>query len=249
MTVGLERQAKSVERIYRRFPDAKICGFYQMRTPNLMICDPALINTILIKDFSYFTDHGVSRDQSVDIMGRSLFFAKGQKWKTMRQKLSPGFTSGKLKGTYEQIRECSDQMLNCINKECKQETDGIEVNEMVNNLATDIIGTCAFGMKLDTINSEQNLNFKKYAEKLIKPSSNIFFFQNVFGTLYTKISRLLNIQATDVDATNFFHSVFKKLIDYRTEHNVDGNDIAQTLMKARNDLVLNSESAADDGKT
>jgi len=72
----------------------------------------------------------------------------------MRQKLSPGLTSSKLQRTHEQIQECSDQMLNCINKECKLENDGIEVNEIVKNLATDVIGTCAFGIKLNTINNE-----------------------------------------------------------------------------------------------
>lgn len=102
-------------------------------------------------------------------------------------------------------------------------------------------------MKLDTINSEKNLNFKIYVNKLSKPGSKIIFFQNLLGILFPKIIRLLKIQTIDIDATNFFHSVFREVIDYRTDHNVDKNDIAQTLMKARNDSVLNRDSAVDDG--
>lgn len=57
----------------------------------------------------------------------------------MRQKLSAGFTSGKLKGTHKQIQECSDQLLKDINKEsCKKEANGIEVYEIVNNLTIDV---------------------------------------------------------------------------------------------------------------
>lgn len=66
LTIGLERQVTSFGRIYQRFSDAKICGFYQTRTPYLVICDPELINIIMIKDkeFSYFTDHGLGSDES-----------------------------------------------------------------------------------------------------------------------------------------------------------------------------------------
>nr|QIU80468.1 cytochrome P450 monooxygenase CYP6CY49 [Aphis gossypii] len=242
MMVGLERQVQLFDRIYHRFPEAKICGFYQMRIPYLMIRDPVLINTILIKDFSHFVDHGIDIDESVNIMGRSLFLTNGQKWKIMRQKLSPGFTSVKLRGTHEQIQKCTDQLLNYIDENSKQKTDGTEVNKIIKNLTIDVIGTCAFGMKLDTINSENNVNFKKYVNKLIKPNGKLLFFQYLLGTLFPKVIKLLKIQTIDVDATNFFRSVFREVIDYRTEHNVDRNDIAQTLMKARNDLVLNNES-------
>jgi cytochrome P450 family 6 len=238
MIIELERQINSFGRIYHRFPGAKICGFYQMRTPFLMIRDPELINTIMIKDFSHFTDHGFDNDESVNIMARSLFFSNGQKWKIMRQKLSPGFTSGKLKGTHQQIRECIDQLLNCINEKSDQKTEGIEVSQIVKNLTIAVIGTCAFGMKLDIINSENNFNFKKYINRILKPNGKIIFFQNILGMLFPKIMKLLKIQTVDVDATNFFYSVFREVIDYRTKHNVDRNDIAQTLMKARNDLVL-----------
>lgn len=247
MIIGLERQIKSFSRIYQRFPDAKICGFYQMRTPYLMIRDPELINTIMIKDFSHFTDHGIDGDSSINLMARGLFFSTGQKWKIMRQKLSPGFTAGKLRGTHDQIRKCSDQLLNCINEKSNQATDGIEVNQIVNNLTTDVIGTCAFGIQLDTINSEYNLKFKNYVKKLLKPSGKVLFFQ-IFGMLFPKVIKLFKIQTTDADATNFFHSVFREVIDYRSEHNVDRNDLAQTLMKARNDLVLIGHSI-DGGKT
>jgi len=248
MMVGLERQIQLFDRIYHRFPEAKICGFYQMRIPYLMIRDPELINTILIKDFSHFVDHGIDIDESVNIMGRSLFLTNGQKWKIMRQKLSPGFTSVKLRGTYEQIQECTDQLLNYINENSKQKTGGIEVNKIIKNLTIDVIGTCAFGMKLDTINGENNVNFNKYVNKLLKPNGKLLFFQYLLGMLFPKVIKFLKIQTIDVDATNFFRSVFREVIDYRTEHNVDRNDIAQTLMKARNDLVRNNESTGG-GKT
>jgi len=247
MFTGLEHQVDAFGRIYKQFPNEKFCGFYQMSTPFLMLRDPELINTVIIKDFSYFTDHGIDMNPSVNVMARSLFFATGQKWKTMRQKLSPGFTSGKLKGTHEQIRECSDQLTNCIHDKSK-ETDAIEVYELIGNLATDVIGTCAFGMKLDTINND-NSSFRQNVKKVFKPSGKVIFAQ-ILGVLFPKIVKFLKLQTSpvDVDAVNFFHSVFGDVIEYRTKNDVVRNDLTQTLMKARQDLVISSDYKGE-GKT
>jgi len=40
------------------------------------------------------------------------------------------------------------------------------------------------------------------------------------------------------EATNFFHRVFTDVFKYREEHSVIRNDLAQTLMQARKELVL-----------
>jgi len=93
MVTKLEHPMKMFDRFYNQFPDVKFLGFYQMMEPVLLIRDPELINTILVKDFSYFTDHGFVMDPSTTVLGNSLFFSNGQRWRTMRQKLSPGFTS------------------------------------------------------------------------------------------------------------------------------------------------------------
>ncbi|XP_025206883.1 probable cytochrome P450 6a13 [Melanaphis sacchari] len=240
MFTGLEHQVDTFGRIYKQFPDNKFCGFYQMSTPFLMIRDPELINTMLVKDFSYFTDHGIDVNPLVNIMARSLFFATGQKWKIMRQKLSLGFTSSKLKGTHEQIQECSDQLIDCIREKSKI-TEGIEIHELVGNSATDVIGTCAFGMKLDTIYND-NSSFRKNVKKLFKPSGKVIFLQ-ILEVLFPKIIKFLKLQTSpvDIDAINFFHSVFGEVIEYRTKNNVVRNDLTQTLMKARQDLVINSD--------
>lgn len=108
MLTRLKHKIETLNRIYQKFSKIiqklKICGFYRMKTPFLMIHNPELINKILISDFTHFTDHGFYMDTKLNIFGRGLFFLNSQKWKIMRHKLSPGFTSGKIKGTYDQIK-------------------------------------------------------------------------------------------------------------------------------------------------
>ncbi|KAL5236030.1 hypothetical protein ACI65C_003440 [Semiaphis heraclei] len=242
----LEHPADMFDRIYNRFPGVKLFGFYQMREPMLLVCDPELIQTILIKDFSYFTDHGFVLDPSTTVLGNSLFFTNGQRWRTMRQKLSPGFTSGKLKDTYWTINECSNKMVSDIVKKLEK-TNQLEVKTMTDAFTTDVIGTCAFGLELDTINND-NSEFRQYSKSLFQRTMRQIIVQAITMICPFVINRF-KIQMFPENAINFFHKVFTDVINYREKHNIIRNDLTQTLLKARKELVLNENSTFEDKYT
>ncbi|KAF0734507.1 putative cytochrome P450 6a13 [Aphis craccivora] len=237
--LGLESQYEGFDRIYRQFPDEKICGFYQMKTPYLMIRDPELIKTILIKDFAHFTDHGFYLDSSINLISNGLFFTNGQRWKIMRQKLSPGFTSSKLKLMYGQVKNCSKDLLSYISKKSSM-SDEIEIHDLFGKYATDVVGTCAFGLKLGSM-SDEGSEFRKYGKQLFKPTFRQLII-TMLGMISPKIPNKLKIQQLLPDVIDFFDSTFKEFITYREKNDINRNDVAQTLMQARNKFVLNNDS-------
>ncbi|CAI6365988.1 unnamed protein product [Macrosiphum euphorbiae] len=243
MMMRLELPIDMSERMYYRFSDVKLFGFYMMREPILFVRDPELIHTILVKDFSYFTDHGLDLDPSMSVLGNSLFFSKGQKWRTMRQKLTPGFTSGKLKDTYCQINECSDEMVSGI-VETLGKTDRIDVKTATTGFSTDVIGTCAFGLKLDAIKNDDS-DFRRYIRRMFQVTTKQLIVQ-VLMMFCPRVIKLLKIQMLPVEATDFFYKLFRDVFEYREEHNVVRNDLTQTLMQARKELVLKENSTGED---
>lgn len=76
---------------------APFVGIYLLFRPALLIRDPELVKRILMTDFDYFHDRGLHYDEENDPIGAFLLAMPGQKWKDMRAKLTPIFTSGKLK--------------------------------------------------------------------------------------------------------------------------------------------------------
>ncbi|XP_022162554.1 probable cytochrome P450 6a14 [Myzus persicae] len=238
MVLKMEHPLDFFGRIYNQFPDAKLCGFYQMTTPFLMIRDPELINAMMVKDFSYFTDHGFDTDPSVNLMASSLFMLNGDRWRTMRQKLSPGFTSGKLKDTHDQIKVCIDQLMNVFEENLKV-SDHFELRELIGNFSTDVIGMSAFGLKLDTIKNG-NTDFRMFGKKIFQADYKQLFVQAML-LFSPKLALALKLKQFPEDAANFYESMFRDVLEYRDKNNVVRNDVTQTLIQARKDLVKNND--------
>lgn len=155
----------------------------------------------------------------------------------MRQKLSPTFTANKLKYMNEQVKECSDGLLSTIGKTLDEDAGRIEIREMMAKYSTDVIGSCAFGLKLDAINDPES-EFRKHGKNVFQPSLRSKIRVAVIFMQPSLLS-IFRVHHYSHRTIRFFHDAFKQTIEYREKHNEDRKDFVQHLMKAREDLVLN----------
>lgn len=101
-----------LKELYVDSKNEKAVGFYVFDKPYLMIKDPELIKNIFVKDFANFANKMLgARDD--DVMGSmNLFLAKNPPWKHIRQKLTPIFTTGKLKKYLDLMLEIREDFNN-----------------------------------------------------------------------------------------------------------------------------------------
>lgn len=70
---------------------------------------------------------------------------EGQEWREHRVKLSPVFTTGKMKLMFEILDTIGDKLVEAVDKELKI-TDKLEVRELLSKFTTDVISSIAFGI-------------------------------------------------------------------------------------------------------
>ena len=66
------------------------------RKPSIVIADPEVLKQILVKDFSNFRNHHIPGKQPARFR-RSIFAARDDYWKRIRNVLTPTFSAGKMK--------------------------------------------------------------------------------------------------------------------------------------------------------
>lgn len=99
-----------LKELYDQAKGLPYIGFYVLDKPFLLVRDRELIKNILVKDFSYFNDRYGSPDENDRLGYANIFFLKNPAWKQLRTKLTPHFTTGKLKKMFELMKECSKNL-------------------------------------------------------------------------------------------------------------------------------------------
>lgn len=217
-------------RVYRSTTEPFL-GVYGVLRPILFIRDPELIRTILIKDFAHFSDRGVHCNEDYDPLSAHLFTLTGQKWRNLRGKLSPTFSSGKMRAMFNTFVDCGSTLQsyleNLINK-----NELLDVREISARHSTNVIASVAFGIDIDCIENP-NHEFREHGRKIFASTflNAIRFFLKFIAP---KLMLFLRIKAIPQDVENFMQSLVKQNLEYREKNNIFRKDFFQLLVQLRN---------------
>ncbi|XP_075228836.1 putative cytochrome P450 6a14 [Lycorma delicatula] len=216
--------------IYDKLKGEKCGGMFMNRSPFLMICDPELIQKVLIKDFSYFYDRGTTTDEKLDPLQANLINLEGQRWKSLRQKLTPAFSSGKLKMMFQQFNECTDELLNHL-QEIEKNNQPADARETMAKFSTDVIGSCAFGLQFNSL-KDPDSKFRKVGREILSPTLQ-GRVRLLLRIIHDKLPTLLGLKAFKKEAEEFFINLVKDTINYRETNKIERNDFIQIMMTLR----------------
>lgn len=152
-----------IQNLYNKSTE-RFVGLQAITKPLLILRDPDLIRAVFIKDFAYFVDRGVYSNEKTDPLSAHLFSMNGEKWKNLRTKLTPVFTSGKLKAMFSTLLDCGESLQKFMHNAAKNE-DVVEVREIAARYTTDIIASVAFGVEINTMDNP-NTAFRRYGRKV-----------------------------------------------------------------------------------
>lgn len=213
-------------------------GIYTSVIPNLLILDPELAKTILVKEFAKFHDHGMYMNERDDPLSAHLFNMEGAKWRIIRNKLSPTFTSGKLKMMYSSIEQIGDRYVSVLEKYAKDKT-AADMKDLTMRFTADVVGSTAFGLEVNCLNGESDLldvNTKIF--DAFKLTSVPFLFKQTFKDLAIK----LRMPLFPKDISDYFMNMLRETVEHREKNNIERNDFLQLLIQLKNKGVLDGET-------
>lgn len=219
-----------ITKLYKSTNDPFI-GIYSILRPILLVRDPELIRSVLIKDFQYFTERNVHCNENYDPLSATLFALPSQKWKNLRGKLSPAFTSGKLKAMFSTLLDCGSNLQSHLDK-LATKRELVDVRELAACHTTNVIASVGFGIDVDTISDPKN-EFRVYGRQIFEPS-----LWNAFRWFFffyaPEFMPLIRMKIVNASVEKFIKSVVKENLEYREKNNVTRKDFFQLLIQLRN---------------
>ncbi|KAL0106798.1 hypothetical protein PUN28_015384 [Cardiocondyla obscurior] len=229
-------QPEGVKDMYQWFENERFFGAFRVRSPVLILRDPDLVKSVCIKDFSYFLNRGIPINNDQDPLSGHLFNLEGRKWKGLRSKLTPAFSSGKLKQMFYLLVECCEELRRLIGEASRNGDQTVEVRELAAKFIIDVIGSCAFGIQINALTDDKS-EFHRAAKKLSRPSYKATLWR-MLRTAMPKLYKLLGVQIVDPSVTKFFTSVVSQMINQRENNGMIRHDFMDLLIELKNKGTL-----------
>jgi len=233
--------------MYYYFPNAKYVGSMDLGTPAILLRDPELIKNIMVKDFEHFPDHPTFMDESVEpLFGKNVFSLRGDRWKEMRNTLSPSFTASKMKFMFDLISKCSHDFVNYL-IDHSELCHVIETKDAFRRYTNDVIATTAFGISVNSMKDQDNEFYRRGTEAAKFASGLLPTIKMILSRASPWFAKSIGLTLFPSATSKFFKRIVGETITMREEQNIVRPDMIHLLMQARDkDSVSASKMTLDD---
>jgi len=182
-----------------------------------------------VRDFGIFTNRGIYHNENDDPLSANLAAVEDEAWKSLRQKITPTFTSGKLKTMFSTIVDITNKLVNTIEKETAA-TGQLDIKLILSRFTTDVIGSTAFGIDCNSLDDPST----QFYQMGLLAFSNINFLKRTFLAAYGNLGKRLRMTTTNKKVGDFYMDVVGKTVKYRNENpQLQRNDFLNLLIKLK----------------
>uniref|UniRef100_A0A6P7F136 Probable cytochrome P450 6a13 n=1 Tax=Diabrotica virgifera virgifera TaxID=50390 RepID=A0A6P7F136_DIAVI len=219
-----------VQRLYDEAKTLKkrYCGFYTFFQPHFVPVDIELVKGILQNDFDNFLNRGRYFNEKADPLSGHLFNLEDEKWKKLRIKLTPIFTSAKMKVMFQTLLDSTERFQKLLERLANSEQP-VDLKNAFACFTTDVIGSIAFGLECSSMENPDS-EFRKYGDEAFRKS-----LRQRIGIVLTSVFpwwlvRLTGYKTFSKDMDNFFTNLVTEVIEEREKQKIERKDYLQLLI-------------------
>ncbi|XP_015436980.1 PREDICTED: cytochrome P450 6k1-like [Dufourea novaeangliae] len=220
-----------VKDLYDQSKGLRYMGFYIFDKPFFLIRDPELIKHVLVKDFNVFKDRYASPDVTDRLGYANVFMIKNPSWRILRTKLTPIFTTGRLKKMFDLMIVVANDLDEHLEGQKLQNGKVLEMKDLCANFTTDMIASTAFGLQVNSLKNS-HVPFREYGRKIFDYT---VYRCAEFLTIFflPQLTKYTGAKFFGKEATTFLRSVFWDVINQRMQSGEKRNDLIDILIELK----------------
>lgn len=233
------------EAIKTKAPIVGICDVFGQS--NLYITDLDLLRHIKIKDFDHFVNlRPVKTQKSSKYFTKMLFIMENEQWKGIRAKLTPAFSTGKIRRMFAIFQNSSERLneyIKCQLEYPKETKMDIDIQQIFFKFGMDVIANCAFGVDSHVWNYKpgEKGTFEKMAKRLEFKVSAGIIFKFTLMMLAPKIADFFEVDVMDTEGQEYFAGIVRQMLRQRRESGERREDFLQLMMDAQQGILKADE--------
>lgn len=230
-----------ITKLYKAFEGHNLGGLCGLGLNSLLVRDPDLIRDIIVKDFDHFHDRGINVSENGNPLDLHLFMLSGAKWRNLRVKLTPVFTSGKMKMMFGTLVECGKELIAVLQEKARK-GETLEVKDILARYTTDVIASCAFGIQCNCLRNP-DAEFRSWGRKIfaITFKMKIITFAKL---LMPNLTTRFGLSITPTDVSNYFRKMVRETVDYREKNGIQRNDFMHLMIQLKNKTLTTGDEVS-----
>lgn len=237
----LYAQAKNGDKRFVGFSDSFIAPVYY-------VTDLELCKHIYVKDFDHFVDRRQFNTQKSDLLlKRMLISLESEHWKGIRSKLSPAFTTGKIRRMFNIFDKSSKKMCDFVGKAVGPNGGDFDICDAYSKYAMDVIANCAFGVDSKSFDSEAGKmsEFEDMGQRFQFRFKPTVFLKFLFILACPKLADAFGMEALDPEPQKYFFRVITEVMKQRRENGERYDDFLQLMMDTQDGLLKSEENSKE----
>ncbi|CAL8117832.1 unnamed protein product [Orchesella dallaii] len=226
----------------------KFVGISELTSPSYYITDLELMKHIYVKDSDHFVDRRSITTSTSDILFKKMLISlEGEQWKGMRSKLSPTFTTGKIRKMFDIFDKSSQNMCNYVRKRVGSDGGEFDICEAYSKYAMDVIASCAFGIDSKSFDCEPGVSseFEEMGKKIQLKVTLSLALKLLVVQVAPKLANMMGLQAIDTGPQDYFKKVITGVMKRRRDTGERHNDFLQLMMDAQQGLLKSEENSKE----
>ncbi|XP_017479502.1 PREDICTED: cytochrome P450 6g1-like [Rhagoletis zephyria] len=220
---------------------AAAVGIYILNKPALVLREPELIKSVLIKEFQKFANRFAACDPHGDpLASNNLFFVRNPQWRELRTRISPVFTSGKIKQMYTLMTEIGSELESHLLKHTKTgNTYNTEIKEVCALFTTDVIASIAFGIHANSLKNPDG-EFRTHGRKFVNftPGRALSF---IIAFFYPNWVSTFKVKVFTAEFSSFLRNTINHVMIEREKTGTIRNDLIDVLLDLKKEAIATNE--------
>ncbi|XP_053675742.1 cytochrome P450 6d3-like [Anopheles nili] len=230
----------AINSLYNRSTE-RLVGVYLLFRPAILVRDAHLAKLIMVNDFQHFHDRGVYCNEQSDPLSAHIFALPGQRWKNLRARLTPTFTSVQLRNMMPTLLDVGRKLLDHMHT-LESETSLVDMRDVSSRFVLDIISSVFFGLESNCIHDTKD-PFLTTLQRVNRAGNFIDNIRTAGVFLCPSLLKLTRLRSIPPELYTFVMDLIRYQISNREKNQITRKDFIQLIIDLRREAGIDSSEA------